>query len=139
FIVDGLGQLFREQDLPLDVCQAYSAIEALDWIKRAKVDIVISDIRMPEKNGLQLIDELVHYWPSCKVVFLTGYDEFDYVYSAIRKNASFYILKTEDDVTLLNAVKQCIGQWDEEARRVSMIEAARSQMILTGPLFRKQL
>lgn len=139
FIVDGLGQLFREQDLPLDVCQAYSAIEALETIKRAKVDIVISDIRMPEKNGLQLIDDLVHYWPACKVVFLTGYDEFDYVYSAIRKNAAFYILKTEDDVVLLDAVHQCIRQLDEEAAQISMLEAARSQMMLTGPLFRKQL
>ncbi|QJD86401.1 helix-turn-helix domain-containing protein [Cohnella herbarum] len=138
-IVDSLGQLFREQNPELDVCQAYSAIEALEWIKRAKVDIVISDIRMPEKNGLQLIDELMHYWPSCKVVFLTGYDEFDYVYSAIRKNADFYILKTEDDVVLLEAVHQCIRQLDEENARVGMLEAARSQIMLTGPLFRKQL
>ncbi|GGD96985.1 helix-turn-helix domain-containing protein [Paenibacillus nasutitermitis] len=138
-VVDGLGQLFREQEPGLDVCQAYSAVEALYWIKRAKVDIVISDIRMPEKNGLQLIDELMHYWPSCKVVFLTGYNEFDYVYSAIRKNAAFYILKSEDDAVLLDAVNQCVRQLDEEAKQVNMIEAARSQMILMGPLFRKQL
>lgn len=138
-IVDGLAQLFREQEPDLDVCQAYSGIEALAWIKRTKVDIVITDIRMPEKNGLQLIDELAHYWPACKIIFLTGYDEFDYVYSAIQKNAAHYILKTEDDAVLLKAVKQCIRQLDEEARRVGMLEAARSQLALMGPMYRKQL
>lgn len=137
-IVDGLAQLFRETDLDLDVYKAYSAVEAMEWIKRTKTDIVISDIRMPGKNGLQLIDELMYFWPSCKVIFLTGHDEFDYVYSAIRKNASHYILKTEDDLVLINAVKQCVDQLDDENQRVIMDQAARDQVALMGPMFRKQ-
>ncbi len=138
-IVDGLAHLFRETELDLDICKSYSAVEAQEWFKRARMDIVITDIRMPEKNGLQLMDDLMHFWPACKVIFLTGYDEFDYVYSAIRKNAAHYILKTEDDQVLVDAVKICMQQLDEEARQVGIAEAARRQIALNGPLFRKQL
>lgn len=139
YIVEGLVQLFQELELGLDVCKAFSAVEAVEWIRKTKVDIVISDIRMPEKSGLQLIDDLMFYWPACKIIFLTGYDEFDYVYSAIKKNADHYILKTEDDSVLIDAVKQCIQKIEEEARNRSMMETVSRQMTLMGPLLKKEL
>lgn len=139
FIVDGLIQMFHQLDLGLDVYKAYSAIEAVSFIKKVKVDIVISDIRMPEKNGLQLMDELMYYWPKCKVIFLTGYDEFDYVYTAIEKKAQHYILKTEEDEVLINAVKQCIAAISAEESNRTMLETAARQIGLMGPLIKKEI
>ncbi len=95
-ITNGLVQLFEENpEFELDVLKAYSAKEALAIAKKMKLDILVSDIRMPQKSGLQLVDELMYYWPMCRIIFLTGYSEFEYVQEALRKNVDNYILKTE--------------------------------------------
>ena len=112
-IVDGLTELFSECGMDLDVWKATSAEEALAIVRKMRVDVVLSDIRMPEKNGLQLIDEIIAYWPSCKVIFLTGYSEFEYAYAAFQKNVENYILKHEDDATLLAAVQAVVDKLDE--------------------------
>jgi Response regulator containing CheY-like receiver domain and AraC-type DNA-binding domain len=104
-ILEGLVQLFEQLDEPkLDVCQAYSPGEAIELAKRTKIDIVLSDIRMPGKTGLQMIDDIVFYWPDCRIIFLTGYSEFDYIYTAFQKNVESFILKTEEDSVVSMAV-----------------------------------
>ncbi|MFD0959906.1 response regulator transcription factor [Paenibacillus chungangensis] len=138
-IVEGLAQLFEEYDkLELDVWQASSAQEAIEVAKKMKLDIVLSDIRMPEKNGFQLIDELVVYWPTCKIIFLTGYSDFDYAYSAFQKNVENYLLKDEDDQVLLEAVEAVIRKLDEEKRNLHMLEKAMDTLETYQPYVRKQ-
>ena len=78
-IVDWLYELFRGIPyLDLDICKAYSGSEALEWLNRTKIDIVITDICMPGIDGLELADRIYKNWPFCKLIFLTGYDEFDF-------------------------------------------------------------
>ncbi|WP_246073222.1 response regulator [Paenibacillus dokdonensis] len=116
-IVNGLVQLFQENtEFELDVCKAYSAKEALETAKKMKLDILVSDIRMPHKSGLQLVDEITYYWPHCRVIFLTGYSEFEYVHEALRKSADNYILKTEGIDPIFEAVKKASAKLDEENR-----------------------
>ncbi|CAM4137141.1 response regulator [Paenibacillus alkaliterrae] len=139
-IVDGLMQHFQETDeFELDLCKAYSAFDALELVKKTKIDVVLSDIRMPGKTGLQLMDEILFYWPACRIIFLTGYSEFDYVYTAIQKNVDNYILKTEGLDTILAAIKQAIQRIDEESRNRTIVERAEKQMMLISPLMKKEL
>ncbi|KIL40715.1 hypothetical protein SD70_11560 [Gordoniibacillus kamchatkensis] len=138
-IVDGLVLLFQErEDLDLDICNANSAVEAIELIKKTKIDVVLSDIRMPGKSGLQMIEDIVHYWPSCKIIFLTGYSEFDFVYEAIQRNVENYILKTEDDETVVAAVKEAIRKVEEESKRRSLIDKVGEQLKLTGQLLKTE-
>ncbi|WP_409344538.1 response regulator [Paenibacillus sp. MBLB4367] len=137
-IVDGLVQHFQEnEELELDICKAYTAFEALDIVKKTKIDIVLSDIRMPGKNGLQMIDDLLFYWPSCRIIFLTGYSEFDYIYSAIRKNIDHYLLKTEGLPAISDAVRDAVRKLEEEKRNSELLERAQQQMMLTGTLLER--
>jgi len=138
-IVDGLVLQFQEhKQLELDICKAYSAHEALDIVKKTKIDLVISDIRMPGKSGLQLADDILMYWPSCRIVLLTGYSEFDYVYSAIQKNVDSYILKTEGMEVIIRAIESAVGKLDEEYRNKAKLELAERQMSAAEPLLKKQ-
>jgi len=138
-IVDGLMQHFHDdEELGLDVCKAYSAQEAMLLVKKTKIDLLISDIRMPGRNGLQLIDDVLFYWPHCRVIILTGYSEFDYVYTAIRKNIDNYILKTEGIEAIVKAVRLAIGKLDEEAKNRDWIEEARRKMTVAQPLWKKE-
>ncbi|WP_018757695.1 response regulator transcription factor [Paenibacillus terrigena] len=139
-IVNGLVQLFQERaDVELDICKAYSATEALDIAKRTKLDILVSDIRMPQKSGLQLVDDIAYYWPSCRIIFLTGYSEFDYVYEAIRKNVDNYILKTEGVAPIFEAVKGAIAKLEEEKLQRLQQEKAQMHFQMAEPLLKKEL
>lgn len=139
-IVNGLYQLFHENPaFELDIRKAYSSGEALEIAKKTKLDILVSDIRMPQKNGLQLVDEIVHYWPSCRIIFLTGYSEFDYVYEAIKKNVENYILKTEGIQPVFEAVQKAVGKLEEENLRKMQQENARRHLEMAEPFLKTEL
>ncbi|RAP76994.1 response regulator transcription factor [Paenibacillus montanisoli] len=139
-IVNGLVHLFQENaDFELDIVKAYSANEALEIAKTSKLDIMVSDIRMPQKSGLQLVDEMVYYWPSCRIIFLTGYSEFEYVYEAIQKNVENYILKTEGMEPIFRAVKTALQKLDAEKKASVLVEKAQIQLQYTESLLKKEM
>ncbi|MFK7691939.1 response regulator [Paenibacillus sp. HJGM_3] len=139
-IVEGLVQLFESyQDAELDVCKAYSASEALRLAKRTKVDLVLSDIRMPGMSGLEMIDDIQFYWPYCRFLFLTGYSEFDYAHTAIEKNVDHYLLKTEDDAVVLDAVRDSIRRLEEAACVRERMEEAVRVREMAAPLLRNSV
>jgi len=95
-ITDGLYEHFvKIVPDKLEVFKAYSGEEALSWLKRYRFDILISDITMPGMDGFALIEHVHRSSPGCKVILLTGYSEFDYVYKAIQMSNVRYLLKTE--------------------------------------------
>jgi len=139
-IVNGLMQLFQgNPEFELDLCKAYSAAEALEIAKRTKLDILVSDIRMPGKTGLQLVDDIIYYWPTCRIIFLTGYSEFEYVYQALRKNVDNYILKTEGMDPIFEAVKQAIRKLEEENRQRLEQERAQLHLHLAEPYLKQEM
>ena len=86
-ITDGICDLFvNNKTLELDVYAAYSGTEALRWMEKTKIDIVVTDISMPGMSGLEVQSRIRQLWPSCKVIILTGYDEFNYIRSAMRQD-----------------------------------------------------
>ena len=76
---DVYGLLSMEESMELDLTTAASGVEAQAILEKRKIDIVIMDINMPQMSGLELYDIVRERWPFCKVIFLTGYSDFDYV------------------------------------------------------------
>jgi two-component system response regulator YesN len=62
-------------------------------IRKIKIDIVLSDICMPGMNGLEFLNYLHLHWPYCKFIFLTGFNDFEYIQSALRNEVVDFILK----------------------------------------------
>jgi len=113
-IANGLAKLFRAQeDGELEIYTAYSAEEAISIVKATPIDIILSDIRMPEKDGLAMFDDIVACRPSCRFIFLTGYSDFDYIYSAIQKNIDGYLLKSETFETIAETVNKAVSKIKE--------------------------
>lgn len=106
-IVDWLYGLFiSEFKLELDIYKAYSVEEAIICFEHNKIDVVISDMKMPGMSGLDLLELIYSKWLPCKVIFLTGYSQFDYIYRANKYKDVIYILKTEDDDVIIKGVQQ---------------------------------
>lgn len=112
-IRDGLYELFSmEESLELNLFVAASGVEAQEILEQRKIDIVLTDIRMPRITGLELFEIIRERWPHSKVIFLTGYSEFDYVYQ-VQKHAR-YVLKAEDDSMIVEAVAEAIEELEND-------------------------
>lgn len=105
---DVYALLSMEEDLELSLATASCAAEAQGILEKSKVDIVIMDINMPQMSGLEMYDVIRERWPYCKVIFLTGYSDFDYVYK-VHKHAK-YVLKAEEDEKILEALRESIEE-----------------------------
>ncbi|WP_124065465.1 response regulator [Clostridium sp. E02] len=137
-IVNGLYDIFIDiKKYDLDVYKAYSGEEAIEWMDRTRIDIVLTDIRMPEINGLQLLDVIYRNWPQCRVIFLTSYSELEYVYKAIRRNGVSYIMKTEDYEKVINAVENTIEDIHNGINIEKLIHSAKEQINMALELFQK--
>lgn len=137
-IADGLYEEFVEMGNPeLDVIRAYSGKEAVRWLKKTKIDIVISDIRMPGLDGLQLAGLIHSDWPECVIIFLTGYRDFDYAYEAIRQGAVSYVLKTEGYDKVVEAVLQAIAGIEAQRQDLQIVTQAKAQLKTMSAMLRR--
>ena len=78
---------------------------ALNLIKKCEPDIVLMDINMPEKDGLTAAAEIVKLGLKTKVIALTGYDDPDLIYRAMKIGAKGYVLKTMASSQLISAIE----------------------------------
>ncbi|MCD9020609.1 response regulator transcription factor [Cohnella silvisoli] len=138
-IVDWLYELMSDYTgLDLELYKAYTALEAVEIVDRMKPDIVLTDIRMPGMTGIQLQEYVLQRWPDCKIIFLTGFNEFDYIYSAMKRNAVGYVLKTEDDDEIIRTIEKAALQISESYRIDELMEKVRDKMQATLPLMQKE-
>ncbi len=84
---------------------ASDGAEAIDFLSRTSVDVVITDIKMPEADGLDVARYVYENHPDTKVILLTGYADFSYAQTAIRYNVSAFILKPTNKKALFEAVQ----------------------------------
>ena len=105
---------------------------ALECLEENMADIVITDIQMPGMSGIELAETIVRRGYPCKIVFLTGYDDFSYIHSAFQVNAVDYLLKPftiEEVEACLKKVrseleKSEIADWSRKTAAKQLLEMA---------------
>lgn len=94
FITEGLMDVIDWQEMNLEVAgDAENGAEALRKLQHMHVDLLITDISMPEMNGLELIRQVREVLPDLKVIVLSGYNEFNYLKEGMRLGIENYLLK----------------------------------------------
>jgi len=83
--------------------------EALDYLKDNDVDLVLMDIRMPNKNGFEVVDELRKTKPHIKVIMVTGYHSSEIAHEAVKYDVSEYITKPFMKNTVMKIVQRILG------------------------------
>ena len=102
--------------------------EALEVIAEEVPDIVLSDIRMPKMDGLELMEYISRDYPHIRMVILSGYNDFEYLQTAIRSGVTEYLLKPTDVdefAELFQKVKQALDQRDQEREMKEKAEFTR--------------
>ncbi|TBL70388.1 response regulator [Paenibacillus thalictri] len=97
-----------------EVHKAFSAYEALELLASRPIDLVITDIRMPGMDGLELAGHIQQQWRKTKCILLSGHAEFEYAKEAITRGTADYLLKPVTDKELLAAVSRVLGELQEE-------------------------
>lgn len=139
FITNGMAELLQGcRDMDLDVYKAYCGEEAIDWLRRTRMDVVLSDIHMPGMDGLQLLEQIHRNWPNCSVIFLTGYNDFDLVYQAIKYPGTKYILKSEPHDKVLAAVRDTLEEIRSQAADKDLMRRVQQEMHTAREAFQKE-
>lgn len=139
-MADGLCEMLAGiEGPPFELHRFYSGERAEAFARQNSVDILITDLRMPVTDGHELHRVVHEYWPHARVIFLTGYNDFDDVQTAMRDHAADYILKTEDDDTLRCAFRSALEALERDATdRLALAEAEHLRR-LSLPVLRHAL
>jgi DNA-binding NarL/FixJ family response regulator len=105
----GLAQLIdHEPDLSASA-EADTAAQALNLIAARKPDLVLADISLPDKNGLELLKDIQVFHPDLPVLVVSMHDETLYAERALRAGARGYIMKQEGGTKLMQAIRQVLA------------------------------
>ena len=103
---------------------AHNGIEALDLAEQEAPDVVLTDIKMPYMDGLELAHNLKIMYPTVRILIFSGFDEFEYAKEAIRLEVEEYILKPVDADELRRIfmrIKESLDQEMDEKRNVQKL------------------
>ena len=95
-IVDRLTALLRELNGVGDVLVAYSYAESVKVLGQERLDIVLLDIHLPDRSGIELLDFIKLYHPSVRVIMISNQDNPHYQVLCLEKGADYFIDKSND-------------------------------------------
>ena len=127
-ILSALKRLFRPQGY--NILTATSAKEGLELLEKEHVDLVISDMRMPEMNGAQFLEQVKNRWPDTVRLLLTGYAEMAATVDAINKGGIYrYISKPWDDTEMVILVREALERLnlERDKRRLEALNQKQNE------------
>lgn len=98
------------------VCLATDGEEAVEQARKFRPEIIISDIRMPHLNGLEMAAAVRQFLPDCQFIFLSGYSDKEYLKGAIRLKAANYVEKPLNLEEITAAVREITTQLLTQAK-----------------------
>ena len=105
----GLAQLIDHESDLITCSEADTAGQALQMINEQRPDLVLADISLPDKSGLELIKDLHVYHPDLPVLVVSMHDEALYAERVLRAGGRGYIMKQEGGKFLMQAIRQVLG------------------------------
>jgi DNA-binding NarL/FixJ family response regulator len=101
----GVAAVLADEERLTLVGEAASGSELLDLVRTARPDVVVTDLRMPDLDGIEVTRALLADQPSLPVLVLTMHDDDESVYGAMRAGARGYLLKGADSTELVATIR----------------------------------
>jgi DNA-binding NarL/FixJ family response regulator len=101
----GIANILQQRFPEAEVFEAEGADDAVELLKVEDMDVALVDVRMPTRDGLDLLKEIKGSWPKVRVIMLTSFDQGRYVKSALADGADGYMLKDSSPEDLDQAIR----------------------------------
>lgn len=108
-----LSKILSEEDKSYEIEEACNGEEAIEKIKKIDFDLILCDIKMPKKDGLEVLLETKELKPETRVVMISGHGDLDTAVQAMKLGAFDYISKPPDLNRLLNTVRNSLETKDK--------------------------
>lgn len=116
--LEGMQTFIPWERLGLHVVGAVNnGFDAVRVMEQEKVDILVTDVRMPSMTGLELARRALERHTGLRVIFVSGHQDFGYVKEALSLKACSYVLKPMDDNELIQSLETIIGDLNREQKR----------------------
>ncbi|TXK84445.1 response regulator transcription factor [Paenibacillus sp. N3.4] len=120
------------------VGEAENGLDGYELIAREKPDIVLTDIYMPQLNGLEMIEKLRADGIEAKYIVLSGYSDFEYARKALRLNVFDYLSKPITMVDLKQVLGKALDELNEEVENRQEIASLSNKISMYEPFVQKQ-
>jgi two-component system response regulator YesN len=112
--------------------------EGLRVIRETKPDIVLTDIRMPRMDGLEMTQAILEFAPACKIIILSAYSEFSYAQQALRLGAMDFVKKPFSLDEIVNVVLKAKQLRLQEQQEQAKIKAMEGKIKESLPILRQE-
>lgn len=133
----GLIKIIKDSfSVPIKILEAKNGKEALEIYEKEEPSLIITDIKMPVMDGIELMTALQNFSQKPQIIVLSGFDDFSFAKAAIQNGALTYILKPVDKKELISAINKAIGisMKDEKKHTEELLKSIMDE----GPLAVKQ-
>ena len=132
-IVEGMKYLIEWEQYGFEISAALRcAADAISFVEKNHVDLIISDIRMPGMSGLELIEEIRKIDSCVKFIIMSGYAEFEYAKKALDYQANGYLLKPVDEDELIELLCRVKNEIYAENKYIKHQRDEYIQKMLSG-------
>ena len=139
-IRDGLLEIINWEQEGFEVVgTAENGLEALQVAESVTPDLVVTDIRMPFLDGLEMARRMRQSLPTVQFVVLSGYDDFDYARQAIQIQIKDYVLKPISSGEFTEVLRRVKKHMDEDFAQRSDVRSLRAHFRQSLPILRELL
>jgi len=117
--LEGMRSFIPWSELGMEVAAAVNnGFAAYEVLEREHIDILVTDVRMPNMTGLELTKQGLARQPHLKVIFVSGYRDFQFVKQALSLQACNYVLKPTDDDELVDSLVKVRDELEQNKKRI---------------------
>lgn len=121
------------------VGEAEDGEQAIQLVKQHQPHIIITDMRMPGTDGVELLQTLSGKYPQIKVIVVSGYDDFNYAKHAIRHRAADYLLKPVNPDELNAVLAKCARDLEKSNLHLNHGRLTHLRSQVSSPCFNSRL
>ena len=111
---NGIKFLLKQLHMEAEIREAVNGVKALEALEESPADILLTDIKMPFMDGLELAENVMKKYPQTKMVIFSGYGEFEYARKAMKSGVDSYILKPVDPEEFRNTMEKVLQEIEGE-------------------------
>ena len=100
-----LKKVLIEEDNTYNIIESFDGVQAIEIVKKNKVDLILCDIKMPKKDGIEVLKFLIKDFKEIPVIMISGHGDLETAVESMRLGAFDYISKPPDLNRLLNSVR----------------------------------